>query len=110
MPEIVVRTGASGDIIDIHRYSLDQFGYTVAEEYLAGIDDAISSRGILPELGAVQHGISSPIRALTYRSYKIFYNFDGLTVVVVRILHHAMNAAARLGATSPTQPPCVAPG
>ena len=96
MPEIVVRKGASGDIIDIHRYSIDQFGHAVAEEYLTGLDDAISSLGKLPELGAVQHGLSPPVRALTYRSHKIFYSFDGMSVLVVRILHHSMNAAARL--------------
>ena len=96
MPDIVVRKGASGDIVDIHRYSINQFGQAVAEEYLAGLDDAISSLGKLPELGAVQQGIAPPIRALPYRSHKIFYSFDGATVYVVRILHHAMNAAARL--------------
>ena len=78
MPEIVVNKGASGDIIDIHRYSLDQF--TLKFTRIGR--------------GAAWTFATDPRPNLSH--HKIFYSFDGMTVLVVRILHHAMNAAARL--------------
>lgn len=91
-----MRAAASADIANIHHYSIEQFGPAIAEDYLTGLDLAISGLADFPELGQLQHGLTQPFRALTYRSHRIYYVFDGNTIFVIRILHHAMNAATRL--------------
>jgi plasmid stabilization system protein ParE len=45
-----------------------------------------------PESGAIYPGIRPQIRYLAYRRHHIFYDYDGETVWVVRILHHALDA------------------
>ncbi|MEO7247492.1 MAG: type II toxin-antitoxin system RelE/ParE family toxin [Novosphingobium sp.] len=96
MPEIVVRAEASADIADTYRFSVERFGHAVAEEYLVGLDAAIAGLADFPELGPLQPGLTPPIRALPYRSHRIYYNFDGSVVTIVRIFHHAMDAAKRM--------------
>jgi plasmid stabilization system protein ParE len=44
-----------------------------------------------PLSGPVSPGLRPPIRFLTYRRHHILYDFDGTTVWIVRILHHAMD-------------------
>lgn len=97
MAKIAVRGEAAVDIGDIYRFSLENFGELVAVEYMAGLDEAIGRLGSHPELGRTERDIDPPIRVLSYRSHRVYYDFDGTTVYVARILHHAMNAAARLG-------------
>ena len=96
MTEIAVRDEASADIANTYRFSVESFGESIAAEYMAGLDEAIGRLGNHPEMGRIDRGIVPPIRVLTYRSHRIYYDFDGTTVQIVRIFHHAMNAAARL--------------
>lgn len=96
LAEIAVREEASVDIANTYRFSLENFGEAVAAEYMAGLDEAIGRLGRHPEMGRIDRGIVPPIRILTYRSHRIYYDFDGTTVYIARIFHHAMNAAARL--------------
>ena len=97
MAKIVFHQEASADIEGIYGFSLAQFGEATASEYHDGLYEAVLRLETFPEMGRQEPGIAPPIRALAYRSHKIFYRFDGETVLVVRVLHHAMNAAARLG-------------
>ncbi len=96
MAEIVLHEEANFDIEAIYRFSEGRFGVAVADDYHDGLLDAVLRLESFPELGREVAGIVPPVRALSYRSHVIYYRFDGLTVTVVRILHHAMNAAARL--------------
>lgn len=96
MAEIVLREEASSDIEAIYRFSAAHFGAAVAADYHDGLLEAVLKLESFPELGHEVAGILPPVRALSYRSHAIYYRFDGTIVAVVRILHHAMNAAARL--------------
>lgn len=96
MAEIAFHSEASADVERIYRFSLAQFGTATADDYHTGLFEAVLRLEAHPEIGRVEAGIVPPIRVLTYRSHKLYYQFDGETVFVVRILHHAMNAAAHL--------------
>ena len=96
MAEIVFHAEANSDIEAIYRFSVGRFGAHVADDYHDGLLDAVLRLEDYPELGREVVGIAPPVRALSYRSHAIYYRFNGATVTVVRILHHAMNAAARL--------------
>lgn len=92
MAEIVVRPEASADIADIFAVSVARFGPDTARDYHAGLETAVSRLADFPQAGAVYPGIRPPIRYLGYRRHHIFYDFDGSTVWIVRILHHAQDA------------------
>lgn len=96
MAEVVLHQEANFDIEAIYRFSEARFGTPIADDYHDGLMEAVLRLEDFPELGREVAGILAPIRALSYRSHAIYYRFDGITVTVVRILHHAMNAAARL--------------
>lgn len=96
MPDVVVRAEAAADMADIYRFSLEHFGESIAAEYMTGLDEALTRLGAFPELGRLDRGIEPPIHVFSYRSHRVYYDFDGAAVSVVRVLHHAMNAATHL--------------
>lgn len=96
MAEIAFHAEASADVERIYRFSLAQFGEATADDYHAGLFEAVTRLATHPEIGREEAGIVPPVRILVYRSHKLYYRFDGERVFVVRILHHAMNAAAHL--------------
>lgn len=96
MAEIVFHQQASADIESIYRFSLAHVGEAMADEYHGGLYEAVLRLGDYPEMGRQEPGVVPPVRALPFRSHRLYYRFDGETVLVVRILHHAMNAGAHL--------------
>lgn len=96
MAEIVLHEEANFDVEAIYRFSEARFGTAVADDYHDGLLDTVLNLEEFPELGREVAGILPPVRALSFRSHAIYYRFDGVTVTIIRILHHAMNAAAHL--------------
>lgn len=92
MVEVNVSVEARADMLEIHSQSTNRFGSDVADQYIDGIDRALSRLIVYPELGPVYQRLRPPLRFLVCRSHHIFYDFDGVVVSVIRILHHAMNA------------------
>lgn len=96
MADIVFQHEASADIERIYRFSLSQFGKATADAYHDGLLEAVLRLESYPEMGRQEPGIVPPIRSLPFRSHKLYYRFDGQTILVVRILHQAMNAGSHL--------------
>jgi toxin ParE1/3/4 len=96
MAEIRIQPEASADIADIYAFSVERFGLDVAQDYMAGLGLAFRRLVEYPESGSVFEGIKPAIRRLTYRRHRIFYDFDGTTVMIVRILHQSINEQAQL--------------
>jgi toxin ParE1/3/4 len=94
--EVVTRPAAQVDLEEIDLYGIVEFGAAVAERYMSGFFDAFDRLARYPEIGPIYPGIRPAIRFLTYREHHIFYDYDGETVVIVRILHHAANARLAL--------------
>ena len=87
---------AAADLDDVFAVSAGRFGFDTADEYFTALQVNCQRLADSPELGSVLDGIRPPMRIFSYRSHNIYYRFDGQAVLVVRILHHAMNAAAHL--------------
>jgi toxin ParE1/3/4 len=96
MAEIVFRLEASADLAAVFAQSVEQFGEQAAQNYLAGLQSAIMRLADFPQLGTVYPGIRPLIRYLSYRSHHVLYDYDGVTIWVVRILHHAMDVRGRV--------------
>jgi toxin ParE1/3/4 len=96
MVEVAFRTEASRDLQDIYLQGAAQFGGDMADAYHDGMRSAVGRLADFPLLGPYYPGLSPPVRYLAYRSHQVFYQFDGTTVQVLRILHHAMDAGRHL--------------
>jgi toxin ParE1/3/4 len=80
----------------IDSYSLEMFGRDVADAYMFGFFGAFEQLTDFPESGARYDRVDASLRCLPYRSHRIFYDYDGTTVTIVRILHQAMDGAGNL--------------
>ncbi len=92
MAEVRLRAAADADLAEIFDYSVTTFGPAVAEKYLRSFDEAFDLLRRHPSAGALRLDIVPPIRCLPHRSHRIFYDIDGATIWIVRVLHHAMDA------------------
>jgi toxin ParE1/3/4 len=89
MAEIIVRPAASADIADIYAFSARQLGLETADAYHDALQAAIARLADFPETGAVYPGLRPAIRFLTHKRHHIMYDYDGDTVWIVRVIHHA---------------------
>jgi toxin ParE1/3/4 len=96
MADIVVRPAASADIADIYVFSLERFGIETADQYHDGLQAAIMRLAEYPESGPIYPKLRPPIRFHTYKRHHIFYEYDGATIWIIRILHHALDAGRLL--------------
>ena len=96
MAELDLSPAARADLRDIRVYSVDRFGVEVADSYFLGFDTAFALLREHPMAGAGRADLGNGIRCLLHRRHRIFYYLDGDIVVIVRIVHHAMNARRAL--------------
>lgn len=96
MPNIVLRREAEKDLRDIYSFSVEQFGQEIAETYLATIRASFLRLRDFPDSGSPFRWFERPLRSLPAGRHRVFYYYDGKRVVVVRILHQAMEAGAHL--------------
>jgi len=89
--EVRLRAAAAADLTDILHYSIRSFGAEVAEDYVRSFERAFRLLREHPEAGAFRIGIAPPIRCLSHRRHRIYYDIEEGTVWVVRILHHAVD-------------------
>ena len=88
-----LRAAADADLAAILDYSAAHFGSAVAEDYLRSFDQAFTLLERHPQAGPLRTDISPAVRCLPHRSHRIFYDVEGETIWIVRVLHHAMDAA-----------------
>lgn len=96
MAKVVIRAEAVADIAGIHTTGQEEFGRSAANSYLDGLEQALVRLETYPLIGPLYPGLRPPIRYLSYRRHHIFYDTDGTTVWIVRVLHHAQDAASLL--------------
>ncbi|CAN5296016.1 hypothetical protein BH09PSE3_BH09PSE3_07980 [soil metagenome] len=93
MHKLIVTEKAQDDLDLIDRYSLEQFGNAVGSESMDGFLAVFARLKAYPESGPLYPDVSPTIRCITYRTHKLFYDFDGEVIVIRRVMHSAMNAA-----------------
>jgi toxin ParE1/3/4 len=86
---------AQADLRDIRSYSKASFGVAVARAYLDGLSGVFGSLRECPMIGVAREDLGSGVRAIGYRSHRIYYEVAGDVVGILRVLHHArdINAA-----------------
>ena len=90
MRQLTVLPDARDDLRAIEHYSIQEFGPTVADEYMNRFERALDRLLNYPESGPLYPGIRPPVRYVSVGSHHRFYDFDGPTITVARVLHQAM--------------------
>ena len=96
MKQLDLKAVARADLADILEYSVSEFGRRVAAKYMRGLSHAFTRLEEYPEIGPLSPDIAPEIRLLRYRNHHIFYRIEGDLILVMRVLHHAMDAKGRL--------------
>ena len=86
-----IKAEAKADLTIIHAFSIERFGDDIADLYLRGFYEAFDRLTQFPEIGAVLPELHPQVRILSHRSHRILYRFDGETVLIMRVLHHAQD-------------------
>ncbi|MGE0256700.1 MAG: type II toxin-antitoxin system RelE/ParE family toxin [Alphaproteobacteria bacterium] len=89
-------TLAAADLRQIGQYTQARWGSLQRRRYFAALDRCLTFLAEHPDAGRVRDDVRVGYRSWREGSHVIFYRPDGDTVLVVRILHHAMDPAAHL--------------
>ncbi len=80
---------AEEDLTEIYTYGILQFGYSQAEKYTQGLEEALLNLSQSPYLGKESNFLYRGLREFIYKSHLIFYIIEVEGVLVVRILHQS---------------------
>lgn len=96
MTRVVPTHAARSDLVAIRDYSLEQFGPEAADLYFLGFDEAFDLLSEHPLAGAAYPNLGTGMRCLTHRRHRLLYRVEEDVVLIVRIVHHAMDAQQAL--------------
>jgi toxin ParE1/3/4 len=81
---------AGSDLLEIEDYSVRTFGADKAANYMTMIERVFYRLLNYPESGPVYPGLLPAIRYVSVGKHRAFYDYDGRSITVVRVLHQAM--------------------
>lgn len=87
MPEILHTPRAREDLIDIWRYTFDEWGERQADKYLDEIESKILQLQENPELGRARNDVRADYRSLTANRHTVFYKIGSDVITIIRVLH-----------------------
>lgn len=89
---IIIKPKAKEDLENIFKYSVKNFGFKIAENYLLAIETKFQSIKENNKIGKRNTLLGFKIRSIKSKSHLIFYKvFNNNTIEIIRILHQSMN-------------------
>ncbi|MBB3359489.1 MULTISPECIES: type II toxin-antitoxin system RelE/ParE family toxin [unclassified Novosphingobium] len=101
MADVRLTALARQDLVRMREYGNVEFGGALADAYFMSIAGAFDLLARHPEAGPARPELGDHIRCLSHRRHRILYRFNGAQVLVVRVLHHAMDVPRALRRKSP---------
>lgn len=87
---------AQSDLDDIRNFSVLHFGVDRAIAYLDAFEATFRRILDFPEIGAPHFALTPAVRAIGCQRHRIYYDCSGDTVLIVRILHQAMDVTQQI--------------
>ncbi len=87
MPEVRLSPGASADLDDILAYGLEYHNEATAKAYLLSFSKVFALLEDYPFSGQIDE--ETGFRRWHHSSHRVFYQVEGNTVKIVRIIHHS---------------------
>jgi toxin ParE1/3/4 len=84
---------ADADVVGILEYGAVHYGWDRAEAYAASFDESFAVLLEHPRIGALYPDVRPPIHSWPHGSHRIYYDIEGDTIVVRRILHKSVDVA-----------------
>ena len=83
---------AYADIIGIGSYTMERFGIEQARRYRDQLERAFQVLADHPARGRTADDVAPGLRRWNYHSHVVFFRPEAQGVVIVRVLHQAMDA------------------
>jgi toxin ParE1/3/4 len=93
---VEIKPAAQADLDEIMGYSQARHGSAAADDYLNLFYACLERLRDYPESAARTRGLGGKMRQLPFGRHAIYYEFDGKTVSILRVLHQSMDAYKRL--------------
>jgi len=96
MADLDLSPAARADLVEIRKYSIEQFGSDIADPYFFRFEKAFAVLRTHPLSGQPQPTLGRDIRCYTHRKHRVFYRVEAELVLIVRIIDHARNTRREL--------------
>jgi toxin ParE1/3/4 len=93
MRTVIFSREAEADIDQIAAYTLEAWGVTQTDAYLAKLEDSFDLLASNPQMGRAADEIRPRLRRFEIERHIVFYENREDAVFIVRVLHQAMLAA-----------------
>ena len=90
--KLALSKAAERDLAGIIGYTTEVHGWPMAANYARNLQAAMERLEEYPELGTGRLDLAPAVRSLPCREHIIFYRLSAKTILIVRILHKAMDA------------------
>lgn len=90
MPGYYLTPDAQSDLIDIRRYTLQQWGAVQSQKYLSALRRTIRLLAVTPSLGMGRSEVGSNVLSFPHASHVIYYVVHEQQVVIFAVLHKRM--------------------
>ena len=87
---------AEADVIDIYRYSVENFGETQADTYHDGLSDCFRLLADTPLIGRDYGFLRLGLRRYEHASHSVYYRLTDTGLLILRVLHRRMDPARHL--------------
>jgi len=87
---------AQGDLDAIRDYSVEHYGTARAILYLDGIEQGFRRIVAYPQIGATQPDGVTGLHSLSAGEHRLWYRVDTEEIIIVRVLHKAMDPTRHL--------------
>lgn len=94
--DVEFSNAAVADLVDIDEFGAAQFGDDIAEIYMRGFDEGFAMLRDFPKAAPLQTVLGKDIRCLMHRQHRILYQVKNDAVLVLRVIHHAMDTRQAL--------------
>ncbi|PCI37664.1 MAG: plasmid stabilization protein ParE [Rhodospirillaceae bacterium] len=96
MPKFSLSKQAKSDVLNIARYTLDQFGVKQARSYHNDMDECFMGLSENPKLGKCIDYIRKGYRQYNHKSHIIFYKIEEPGIFIIRVLHKSADVLLHL--------------
>jgi toxin ParE1/3/4 len=97
MPGYRISRPAANDLRGINRYTAQRWGVEQARAYYARLLQCFEMLAENPALGVARPGVREGYRSFVEGSHVIFYQEQGDTIRIVRVLHGRQDVRGALG-------------
>ncbi|WP_010214415.1 type II toxin-antitoxin system RelE/ParE family toxin [Sphingomonas sp. PAMC 26621] len=87
---------AQGDLDGVRDYTVEHYGTARAILYLDVIEQGFRRILAYPQIGAAQPEVKTGLQSLSAGEHRLWYRVESEEIVILRVLHKAMDPARHL--------------